>query len=242
MPNIDPIFLESRLQAAEKLGFRCCLVLHQRDIQALEDYLHDSVKYLAPLLIPNNHSNSDVSDQINALLGTDQNCIVFDASNTFHPNLLAAAAGTVVRGGVLALLPPPSTNRFSTRFNRLLEQHRDALILRNDESNSRQNTKVDWQDEQNKLVGSLIAQIHEATSTTVVQADRGRGKSALIGRALAQSNVEATLTAPQRSACKVLLKHAGSSLVQYIEPDSSNSLVCWRPAREFYKRCVVAKS
>ena len=230
MPHIDPICLESRLRAAEKLGFRCCLVLQQRDIAALADYLQDSVKQSTPLTIPNHHSNSDVSDQINALLGTDQTCIIFDASKTFHPNLLAAAAGTVVRGGVLALLAPPSTSRFSTRFNRLLEKHRCALSLRdkdsdddtiNDGPGSQRQTTTDWREEQNRLVSHLINQIHEAASTTVVQADRGRGKSAPIGRALAQSHVKATLTAPQRSACKVLLRHAGSSSVKYTPVDQA---------------------
>jgi len=226
MFNFDQINLESRLRLAKKRGFRCCLVLHQHDISALSAYLHDNVKQLTPRLIPNNQNNSDVSDQINALLGTDQTCIVFDASNTFHPNLLAAAAGTLVRGGVFALLPPPSDSRFCTRFNRILHSHRSALIGSDDDPTAyarlnAHNTNTAWQDEQDQLVQQLLTQLRIDNSITVIQADRGRGKSALIGRALAELNTAVTLTAPQRSACKVLLRHAGSSPITYVPVDQA---------------------
>ncbi len=226
MPNDAQFNLEHRLRTAEKLGFRCVLVLQKRDVSTLINYLHDIVKILTPYEIPNNQNNSDVSDQINSLLGTDQNCITFDSSTEFNPNLLAAAAGTVIRGGVFALIPPPSNSRFTTRFNRILDNHRDALLLQdeialNNKAADASQSNTDWQTEQNQLVDRLLAQFAQKQSTSVVQADRGRGKSTLIGRALAKSNMEATLTAPQRSACKVLLQHADSAPVHYLPVDQA---------------------
>ena len=57
--------------------------------------------------VPDRHSNSDVSDEINALLGKEHRCLVFNAQNTFNERLFAAAVGTVTAGGLLILQTPP---------------------------------------------------------------------------------------------------------------------------------------
>jgi len=196
--------------------------------------------------VPELHSNSDSSDQINRLLGSEYRCVIFDAYDAFNERLFAAAAGTVVGGGILLLRTPPLhtwaqntgtavPSAFMERFIRKIRSHQTGtltgptntitstaqspLIIADDVNDNSLSTPIDlsWETEQNKLVGQLLSKLlGEQKSTIIVQADRGRGKSTLIGRALKKlladksfSKKRITLTANNKNACKVLMQHVG---------------------------------
>ena len=236
--------------------------------------------------LPDLHSNSDRADQINALLGSEFKCILFDANDAFDERLFAACAGTIIGGGILVLQTPSldqwgefgsasdNTSNFLFRIARKIAEHHTHVLFNSDShvdrnsdnaalliasteettntpltvlqtsdpesqsqsqfqsqpqpqslpslktpSRSGQLTNTaesEWQAEQAQLVDQLVDNLlHNSDSTVVVQADRGRGKSALIGLAVRRlrattslSDINITMTASRQSACRVLLRHA----------------------------------
>lgn len=91
-----------------------------------------------------------------------------------------------------------------------------------------------WQIEQKNLIDLIVRDLNEShPSTIVVQANRGRGKSALIGQAIKNhlahsSNTQqpVTITSNRRSACSVLLDHAEaendeSASIRYLPLDQA---------------------
>ena len=220
-------------------------------------------------------SNTDPSDKINALLGTEHELVVFDATQHFDERYFAAATGTVTAGGLLILQTPAiehwsaqaavnstrdyahgaadvplsdqtakvfgqtsaGASHFINRIVSCINRYDQFGALQNntgpnqvqtscpafligpalDGTEALQHSYETWLQEQNQLLRQLMdALCAQEKSVVVVQADRGRGKSALIGRALHQlrTNVSypitnITVTASQRSSCSVLLKHAG---------------------------------
>ena len=228
-----------------------------------------SVKPVSIMHVPDRHSNSDVADQINSLLGSEHQCLVFDAHVQFNERLFAASAATVVAGGLFVLKTPAldkwpltranetndehtidsSTNPSDTSFSN--SQHTPSAFIqrfinklthaslqcypnilpvaphsamfigstkKNDqEQNKNKQHKHDgWRYEQQHLIQQLQTALKSQGSTiVVVQGDRGRGKSALIGQALAGPGHSAgsiKMTANRVSSCKVLRAHAGKHL------------------------------
>ena len=217
--------------------------LYTNSIAASPDQRTTAQFSKAIMHVPDRHSNSDNSDQINALLGSEHRCLIFDAHGAFEERLFAACAGTLIAGGVLVFRTPP-LNQWATRTNgndsafikrlvRKIQRHEPlkfdkpashssesyngaTFLITNPETNSeagRQITQPAWEEEQDDLLAQLIAQLSSSDqSATVIQADRGRGKSALIGRALNHlfaNHRKATihLTASRQSACAVLQQH-----------------------------------
>ena len=150
--------LKDSLKIAQFQGFRVLLVLsghsadHKEDvIEAFQDTIIDSgqvahnphsVTRLSSHImhVPDQHSNSDITDQINKLLGSENSCLVFDAHDGFDPRMLAASAGTVVAGGLYILITPPLQDwLYSKSYNTDAESaflKRFAGKLLVDESNS----------------------------------------------------------------------------------------------------------
>ncbi len=252
--------LKRRLHLAALHRHRVLLVLAgDANLQfdaVLETFKHSrsNVKHVTIMHVPDRHSNSDITDQINSLLGSENQCLVFDTHVHFDERLFAASAATVVAGGLLILRTPPlnswsnnsvsqaqkpvnknqRSSAFIQRFiNKLVTasvQHlpNTAPIAPNcamficttnakhgterEPSTNNPDSKQGWRNEQQHLVKQLQSRLQSADSeVVVVQGDRGRGKSALIGRALSaldHSTVTVTLTANRVSSCKVLLEHA----------------------------------
>jgi len=208
---------------------------NQTEIQSSVNIMH----------VPDPHSNSDISDQINALLGTENKCLFFDAHDAFNERLFAACAGTVSAGGLLVLRTPPldewavdeksaEASNFINRFVRKIQYHKQhehetsaldkgvsknkicLLIAHTEPASDSAAPKLNWQTKQDAHVAQVLSDLLDKhQSTIVVQADRGRGKSALIGRAIKRllsdnlgTGKQITITATRRSACHVLLQHA----------------------------------
>lgn len=213
-----------------------------------------NVKHVTIMHVPDRHSNSDITDQINSLLGSENHCLVFDAHVHFDERLFAASAATVVAGGLLILRTPPldtwPKDSVHQAQNPAKEpQHASAFIQRfinklistsvkriphtttikpngvmfictesathgteREPAVSKPDSKQGWRNEQQRLVTQLQSRLQSSDAEViVVQGDRGRGKSALIGRALNaidHSTSSVTLTANRASSCKVLLTHA----------------------------------
>lgn len=198
--------------------------------------------------LPNSHSNSDNSDHINALLGTEYKCLIFDAYDAFNERLFAASAGTVAGGGILVLRTPSlnqwadnphgqQPSKFIRRFIKKIELHQSdelnneeskrvegqsrstqtkAILIADTVESDAPTTETNWPVEQTQLIKQLHdSLLNKKNTTAVVQADRGRGKSTLIGLTIRQMRADkrgaaktVTLTANRLSACKVLLRHA----------------------------------
>jgi len=204
--------------------------------------------------VPDEHSNSDISDEINVLLGSEHACVIFDATNAFNERLFAAAAGTIVSGGLLVLKAPPlhdwasrqagsaqnDHSLFIARFCEKLAAHQSQSVLpvENPETHTDKpedtafliaastpdcstqrpdkTQKADWKIEQDAMLNTLAdTLLGKQGSVCVVQGDRGRGKSTLIGRALKKvwstesiNHGSVSITANRRSACAILLQHA----------------------------------
>ncbi len=259
--------LKDSLAIAQLHGFRVMLVLaghndkqQQTALSAISECLiepsgifsleTETQRTVNIMHVPDMHSNSDVSDQINALLGSEYRCLVFDAHGVFNERLFAAAAGTVQAGGLLILQTPalemwPAAQQvdgipsaFITRLVAKIKAHSVCTLSLSDDDLTEQaifirasnipalfvSTDIEpprtWQSEQQNLIESLLDKLSTDTaSVNVVQGDRGRGKSALIGRTINKlikagitplDNI--CVTAHRRSAADVLMKHAGHPL------------------------------
>jgi len=228
-----------------------------------------NVKPVSIMHVPDRHSNSDVADQINSLLGSEHQCLVFDAHVQFNERLFAASAATVVAGGLFVLNTPALDKWSLTCANETNDKHtidsptnpsqtnlsnsqhtpsafiqrfinklthassqcypnilpvvpHSAMFIGSTKKNDQEQIKNKqdkhdgWRYEQQHLIQQLQTALKSKGSTVVVvQGDRGRGKSALIGQALADSGYSAAsikLTANRVSSCKVLRAHAGKHL------------------------------
>ena len=214
--------------------------------------------------VPERHSNSDRSDQINALLGSETMCVFFDAYDAFDERLFAAAAGTIQAGGILVLRTPSladwadkvdrsMSSRFINRVIKKIRQHQTAVLLEpaiaNDQTShdaaiviatetplsklATGTNRQSWHIHQTAMVNRVLEQLQQPEPTTIViQADRGRGKSALIGRALdtlsdlTRPTRTVTITANQQSACAILLEHANAlaenhRIIQYLSVEEA---------------------
>ncbi len=220
--------------------------------------------------VPDPHSNSDVSDEINALLGGEHVCLIFDARNTFDERLFAAAAGTITAGGLLVLQTPPlhewasrpfswstsdQPSLFISRLCKKLVAHHtvkidttpptkkqntppnkisqdSALFIAAAACKTKEESQCDdWKIEQDAMLELLLTNLQSnPESVSVVQGDRGRGKSTLIGRAINQliasessKHRSISITANRRSACEILLKSAQQP-IRFVQIDKAVSI------------------
>jgi len=229
------------------------------------------------MYVPDPHSNSDISDEINSLLGTEHACVVFDAQGEFNERLFAAAAGTITAGGLLVLQTPALHDWATLQHNASASGNQSFFISRLCEklaihctigidvasvaegpfktlgdvtadsalfiTSATPKTEIThsgtddssqckaWKIEQNSMLESLLRDLQDKTeSVSVVQGDRGRGKSTMIGRAMKKllttesiRKRSVSITANRRSACDTLRKHADKS-IPYFPIDKALSM------------------
>ncbi|MGL4249167.1 MAG: tRNA(Met) cytidine acetyltransferase TmcA [Aeromonas sp.] len=177
-------------------------------------------------------------------LGQECDTLVFNAFSGFHPDAFGALVGTLRAGGLLLLLTPPrerwpawpdpdrirlvaqseeasrAGHGFIARLVRLLEAH-PALSL------SLPLCVEPWQplgperplsDDQARALPAIHKVLHgHRRRPLVLSADRGRGKSALLGLAAAellrqQPDLNILVTAPSQATVTTLFAHAARAL------------------------------
>lgn len=177
-------------------------------------------------------------------LGQECNTLVFNAFSGFHPDAFGALAGTLRAGGLLLLLTPPrelwqawpdpdrirlvaqpeeasrAGHGFIARLVRLLEGD-PALSL------APPVCPQPWQpigperslsDDQALALPAIQRVLHgHRRRPLVLSADRGRGKSSLLGLAAAallrqQPDLQIVVTAPSQATVATLFAHAARAL------------------------------
>jgi len=177
-------------------------------------------------------------------LGQECDTLVFNAFSGFHPDAFGALAGTLRAGGLLLLLTPPRTqwpawpdpdrvrlvaqpedmvlasHSFLARLVRLLAGD-PALKL------TPPATPTPWQPvgparplscDQARALPAIHKVLHgHRRRPLVLSADRGRGKSSLLGLAAAellrqQPDLQIVVTAPSQATVATLFAHAARAL------------------------------
>ncbi len=183
--------------------------------------------------LPSN-SIADRTDQVQQLLGTENQFVIFDATHGMDPRLLAASVGSLIAGGRLLLLTPP-LQQWSCTYDHEYGVHHSYFNQRLANAIQRECTPTgvpslwclnqtssqsiaswpadDRLQEQDELLLELRAFLSsDQARVLVIQADRGRGKSTLLARALLSepgfSNTP--VTALHQSATKVLQQHCAA--------------------------------
>lgn len=190
-------------------------------------------------------------------LGESYPLIVLDAYAGLNPATLAQAIGTIQGGGCLVLLTPPAehwVNYFDPEYMHLgmTQQERppghyirwiiNALV--DSPAVYRYSAPAVQQErplhqaptqtgvyrgvEQQIGVYALLSNWRKPTSCTVLDADRGRGKSSLLGLALA---LQTSFSAEQIALCVPDIRAAVALLMHYQAlRGSSKALTCYLPA------------
>lgn len=182
-------------------------------------------------------------------LGQECDTLVLNAFSGFHPDAFGALAGTLRAGGLLLLLTPPRAqwpgypdpdrvrlvarpeeaaqagHGFIARLVRLLEGD-PALSLRpRDDGEPWQPLGPDrpLSDDQALALPAIHKVLHgHRRRPLVLSADRGRGKSSLLGIAAAellrdQPDLQIVVTAPSQGTVATLFDHAAKRLGTTVE-------------------------
>lgn len=158
-------------------------------------------------------------------LGRDNCLIVFDARNAFHADAFGALVGTLQAGGLMLLFVPGESGQ-SPWLQRFLDIARhDAAIrfISADEDLPRISLSSNMPQsmtptvEQSRAIESVLRVVNgHRRRPLVISADRGRGKTALLGMAAAellqQGKQKLLVTAPAISNIQPLLQHAAGLL------------------------------
>jgi tRNA(Met) cytidine acetyltransferase len=194
------------------------------------------------------------------LLGQEFTNAIYDGFSGLYPDKLAALAGTIKAGGLLFLLLPElnilkhwqdpamgvvqshgHTNKFSyfnQRFARTLDKlplvhfsEATGSIFRN---NQHQHNNINFEPQQHCIEQIISLANGRANRPLLINADRGRGKSAALGLSAAQlSCKKIIICATQFKACHSSFKHLANALsieynsehkqianLQYVAPDA----------------------
>ncbi len=188
------------------------------DIAACSEVLWISSSPLIPQAL--------AAKKAHTVLGQEYAVLVFDAFSGFDVNAFAAVTGTLRGGGVLVILTPPLStwaNFADPDYQRFLpwpytpdqvEGHflKRLLTMWLAESPPKpsfhqyHNTQAQHI-EQKQVVHTLL----HATTTIVLSADRGRGKSAALGMAASQlieQGKTVLVSAPAKAAVQAVFRHA----------------------------------
>ncbi len=162
----------------------------------LSDYAH-----------PFTHSQTHSQSHIHQFLGNEYPMVIFDGFSGIHPDKLAACLGSIQAGGMLIFICPPdltqfddpalarfisegesaSQSHFNHRLSNLLSEHQQAYLTQTGEYHFPEvpalpHTRQQAINAQGECLTAMFAEIkaHTHTKHTLI-ADRGRGKSALLG-------------------------------------------------------------
>lgn len=166
--------------------------------------------------------------QANQFLGQEVDVLVFDASQQFRPDSLGAALGTLRGGGIFFLLLPDTTEslwlqrfiRFAISFTANTSQ---STFWRSGDNwphlpeVTPKETQFSLTQDQHAVLVAIDKVVHgHRRRPLLITADRGRGKSAVLGIAAAdfikQGKTQILVTAPSKAAVTSLYQHAAQQL------------------------------
>ncbi len=174
-------------------------------------------------------------NKVRHVLGSEKSCVIFD-TRQLQMDAMAAASGLVVGGGVFVLLLPARSawsnvfaSRFAQRFLAYVQSCSAAIMVEQDALQAEQSFPPALSQRRQAAVdispcltrdqaNAVETMVTTRAAVTVLQADRGRGKSAALGiaaaRLLLQGISRITVTAPSLQTAQVLFYHAGQLLPQ----------------------------
>lgn len=148
-------------------------------------------------------------------LGHEFEQVWIDCSDGLHADAIAALCGTVIAGGLLSVLLPGENNTMSHRMERFTAKHfaesdtQTHSLINKPETRSA-NEKLRLTNEQSSIFNALTQNTGKPRGTHIITAERGRGKSTLLGQALASVEDQSSIivTAPRKANAKILLQQA----------------------------------
>ncbi|WP_417435806.1 GNAT family N-acetyltransferase [Idiomarina abyssalis] len=150
-------------------------------------------------------------------LGHEFERVFIDCRDSLHADAIAALCGTVTAGGLLSILLPEKPNAMSQRMEHFaLKYWSNAAADLSPETSTESlpaGNKLKLTSEQSdilKLVNETGSGTKSEPTTHIITAERGRGKSTLLGQALAHAKNKSSVivTAPRKANAKVLLQQA----------------------------------
>jgi len=232
--TVEQIFTHAKqlIAVAKTHGHRAFLLFechHSNDIHLIRQWF-DALSEKRRLWLPQ-QTSADRTDEIQQLLGTESSLVIYNATDGFDPRLLAASTGTLNAGGLYLLLTPP-LNTWATQFDAEYGNSHSVFLQRLalEFKQHCEPSEINhlWQiapasqqvartplsgarlTEQNEILDRLKNDIRAATpQVIVIQADRGRGKSTLLARALIDQETpnNISVTALHDSATIVLKQY-----------------------------------
>lgn len=186
------------------------------------------------------------ADRLAIELGQSIDYLIFNAFDGFTPNALAQGAGLVRAPGVLILFTPKASvwPNYADPFLQALGQSEcyysnyiqllinslnhssnivcdiDAIEL-NSKVNNQFSESIALTTDQQAVVDNLLDDWSQSTSTRVITADRGRGKSSALGYALKRSDWESNqviVTAPDKRAVYSLYEQSDEFQPRFLHP------------------------
>ncbi len=232
--------IDELLELASNNGHRLPLMITGTDswTQAALEQIVETVEVQDPLLISTRELAGLEPTERRRLLGDECGLLIFDLWSRPDVNTMAAASGCLRRGGLLVMLAPPA-KEWADYFNsaegnpEFFWQHLLRVVEESPElACVSQQDGVQWPSSLSAISSSdsslptsdqmaAMAKVRRVLHghrrrPLVLRADRGRGKSALLGLCsaefLQENQGDIVLTAPRRDAVSAVFKHAREAL------------------------------
>jgi len=167
-------------------------------------------------------------------LGQEFDAVTFNAHKTFDANAFGAITGTIRGGGYLLLLKTKNWAKdslFLTRFDKILSEFKDTQFISAEPTDQPPlqlaplpQNKTTSTNDQNKAVDAIINVVKgHRRRPLVINADRGRGKSAALGIAASQLYQQdckkIIVCAPSKKMADVIFEFAKNSTLEFYSPD-----------------------
>ena len=144
-------------------------------------------------------------------LGHEFESVLLDCQAGLNADAICALCGTIVGGGELIILLPSDNSAMVERLLRFASHYFNNNALPANASDSFKKAQTEHQTLVEVLTSEFINE--DSPHTHILVAERGRGKSTLLGKALAEvsatcAETEIIVTAPRKANAQVLLKQA----------------------------------
>lgn len=191
-----------------------------RQLQLLQDaglwHEYCEARPASSIYLSNQDKRADATlSRYRDYLGHEFEQVWIDCSDGLHADAIAALCGTVTASGLLSILLPFKSNAMSHRMERFAakyfaESNAQTHSLVSTPKTRSANEEPRLTNEQRSIFNALTQSTKKPQGTHIITAERGRGKSTLLGRALARVDDQHSIivTAPRKANAKVLLQQA----------------------------------